>query len=242
MKPTPLFEIASDIDVAGLAATFQRDGRVQVPNVLTPETAATLHRILSTETEWGLGWGAAEQTGNVRAAAWHAMSPAERAKFGDQARAAAQRGDFAFLYARYPMIEAYLEQWDPGHPLDLLLEHLNAPLALDFLRDLTGILELIKAEAQATLFAPGHFLTSHDDHHAATGRRVAYVLNLARDWQPDWGAYLSFHNAAGDIKASFRPAFNSLNLFAVPQRHSVGFVPPYAPVGRYAITGWYRDQ
>ena len=45
-----------------------------------------------------------------------------------------------------------------------------------------------------------------------------------------------------DVIAGYRPRFNALHLFAVPQRHNVSFVPPFAAVARYAITGWFRDR
>jgi Rps23 Pro-64 3,4-dihydroxylase Tpa1-like proline 4-hydroxylase len=51
-----------------------------------------------------------------------------------------------------------------------------------------------------------------------------------------------FYDEDGDCIAGFKPRFNALNLFAVPQRHSVSYVPPFAPAGRFAITGWFRDQ
>jgi Rps23 Pro-64 3,4-dihydroxylase Tpa1-like proline 4-hydroxylase len=38
------------------------------------------------------------------------------------------------------------------------------------------------------------------------------------------------------------PKFNTLDLFAVPQQHSVSMVTPAAPVRRYAVTGWLRSH
>jgi hypothetical protein len=32
------------------------------------------------------------------------------------------------------------------------------------------------------------------------------------------------------------------NLFRVPQARCVGFVPPFAPTGRMAVTGWLRRR
>ena len=31
-------------------------------------------------------------------------------------------------------------------------------------------------------------------------------------------------------------------VLAVPQRHAVTYVPPFAPPHRFAITGWLRDR
>jgi Rps23 Pro-64 3,4-dihydroxylase Tpa1-like proline 4-hydroxylase len=102
---------------------------------------------------------------------------------------------------------------------------------------------LIKADAQATAYTPGDFLSLHTDSHVAEGWRVAYVLNFAPpDWKPDWGGYLNFFDADGDVVAGWRPRFNALNLLKVPQPHNVSYVPPFAPAERIAITGWFRDR
>ena len=125
----------------------------------------------------------------------------------------------------------------------MLLEYLNAPDFLDLVREVTGIPEIVRADGQATFYAAQHYLGRHIDSHVAEGWRVAYVLNVAReDWHPDWGGYLTFLDKDGDIVEGFRPRFNALNLFAVPQSHAVTYVPPFAPTGRYAITGWLRDR
>jgi Rps23 Pro-64 3,4-dihydroxylase Tpa1-like proline 4-hydroxylase len=114
---------------------------------------------------------------------------------------------------------------------------------MDLVRAISGMSDLVKADAQATLYGPNHFLAVHNDEDTSAGRRVAYVLTLcAEDWRPDWGGYLNFYDADGDVVAGYRPRFNALNLFAVPQKHNVSFVPPFAPVARYAITGWFRDR
>lgn len=108
---------------------------------------------------------------------------------------------------------------------------------------MTGVPELIKADAQTTFFSAGDFLAVHDDSNATEGRRVAYVLNVADDdWRPDWGGYLNFLGDDGDIVAGWRPRFNALNLFRVPQRHQVSYVPPFALATRFAVTGWLRDK
>jgi Rps23 Pro-64 3,4-dihydroxylase Tpa1-like proline 4-hydroxylase len=151
--------------------------------------------------------------------------------------------DYAFAYSHYPMVHAYLQGWAPGGPHEALVELINDQPFLDLAREVTGLPNLRKADAQATLYAPGQFLSVHDDSHMAEGWRVAYVLSMcADDWRPEWGGYLQFFNEEGDVVAGWKPRFNALNLFLVPQRHAVTFVPPFAPIGRYAITGWFRDQ
>jgi Rps23 Pro-64 3,4-dihydroxylase Tpa1-like proline 4-hydroxylase len=114
--------------------------------------------------------------------------------------------------------------------------------ARDFLRQVSGRRELAFVDAQATAYAPGDFLTAHDDDVAGKHRLAAYVFGLTPVWRAEWGGLLLFHDAQGDIERGFTPRFNTLNLFAVPQLHSVSLVSRAAPHRRYAITGWLRSR
>jgi hypothetical protein len=241
---TELFRLNPRIDRAAVARALARQGFVQVEDVLQADAADALHHVLRTETPYGLAAaGDGLPMGQyLRAEAMPGLSPAQKAQLGDGAAAAAAGGRFAFLYGRYPLVEAYKQNWHPGHPLYGVLEAINTPPVLDFARAVSGIAEISRADAQATLYARGHFLTDHDDLVESEGRRLAYVINMTRDWKPDWGGYLNILDARGDIRAGFMPRFNTMNLFLVPLRHQVSAVAGFAPVGRYAITGWFRDK
>lgn len=243
-----LFEINPQLDRAELAASFRRDTRVQVRDFLTRETAEEIRMILQKATPWGLAMQA-------EGSAFHGaqqvlprdLATAEgqrRAQaLGEATDAAAARGDYAFRYVQYPILQALQEGWDPGGPHELILEHINAPEFMQLARDITGFPDLVKADGQATLFAKGQFLGLHIDSHVAEGWKVAYVMNFTIDgWRPDWGGYLQFFDDDGNIAQGFMPRFNTLNLLLVPQPHSVSMVAPFAPLGRYAITGWLRDR
>lgn len=240
-----LFELNPAIDIGAHAARFAASGRVQIRNVLTEESARELQLVLARGTEWGMAIGAgAGKPQSFNAA--RTRTPEGQQLLQQASRAAEQhssRGEYGFRFAHYPILEALREGWDPGGPHEILLEHLNTPEFLDIVRAVTGISQLQKADAQATLFAPGHYLGQHTDSHVAEGWEVAYVLNLAReDWHPDWGGHLLFLDDEGDVIEGFRPRFNALNLFRVPQPHLVSFVPPFAPIGRLAVTGWLRSR
>ena len=243
-----LFEINPNLDREALARQFARDQRVQIRDVLTQETAEEIRTVLAQHTPWSIATqaGVAVEPGAQSIPAKELLTPQgkQRAQVAAQAAALAlSKGDFGFLYGHYPLVEGYLEKWNPDGPHDMLLEYLNTPDFVGLARDVTNIPELIKADGQATLYAPNHYLAKHVDSHVAEGWRVAYVMNFTvDDWLPDWGGYLQFFDEDGDVVDAYRPRFNALNLFAVPQPHAVSFVPPFAPIGRYAITGWLRDQ
>lgn len=242
MDPLPLFQVNPELDTTALAAAFARDGRVQVPGVLTEASARVLHDVLATKTPWGLAWQAGSD-GPHAVRASELTAERRKAMAGAVGRAMAGR-DYAFAYAQYPMLKAFQERWAPGGPHDLLLEHVNDRPFLDLARAITARDDLIKADAQATLFGPGHFLSTHDDTGTAEeARRIAYVLSMcAVEWRPDWGGQLLFLDERDDVEAGVAPRFNTLNLFTVPRRHLVSAVAPYAPLERFAMTGWFRDR
>ena len=239
-----LFSLNHELDRAELASVFARDGRIQVRDFLTGETAEEIHAILARATPWGIAWQAGEQSPPqaIEAPALRQSGTTAQRDVMQSTYGAAAAGNYAFQFARYPIVDAYLGKWNEGSPHDLLLEYINAPDFMNFIREVTGLPSLVKADAQATLFAPGQFLGRHIDSHVAEGWLVAYVMNFAKDWKPDWGGYLNFFDDDGDIVAGYRPRFNALNMFKVPRAHAVSFVPPFAPVGRFAITGWFRDR
>jgi SM-20-related protein len=242
--PLHLLALNPSLDRGVLARDFAVNQRLQIRDVLEPEAARELRKILAQHTPWGLAWSAGNDGPHGRRPDEMAALPAaERQRIAQNVADAAQRGDYAFSFARYPILDAYLGRWAPDSAHDILLEHINDQPFLDLIRSVTGITELIKADAQATLFAPSQFLGLHSDSHVGEGWRIAYVLSLAPDdWKPDWGGYLNFLDDDGDIIVGYRPRFNSLSLFAVPQPHLVSYVPPFAPVGRLSITGWFRDR
>jgi len=243
---TPKFALESihlnpDLDRRALAQSYADAGRVQVRDFFELRTADRLYQCLLTETPWGVAYNNGVEIAFESATEWATRAPpAIDAIMHDiEDRAARQ---FQYLYHCYPMLTAYTNGWDPDLPLHRFLEYLNTDEMLAFVRQVTGVQSLIKADAQATWYAHEHFLTLHDDANAAEGRRVAYVINMTRDWREADGGYLLFLDRSGDVETGFRPRFNTLNLFSVPQRHLVSYVPRFAQGRRLAITGWFRDR
>ncbi|HEX8217394.1 MAG TPA: 2OG-Fe(II) oxygenase family protein [Allosphingosinicella sp.] len=244
MTEIPLFELNPEVDRFAASRRFAESGRVQIRDFLTLPAAQTIRRVLSRETPWGLAWRAGEDGPHgLRRQQLASMAPTDLQAMSARIAAAMRARDYAFVYAQYAMLTAVQEEWREHDALDFLVEHINAEPLLGLVREVTGIPQLIKADAQATLYAPNHFLAMHDDSHVAEGWQIAYVMNFCdEDWRPDWGGYLMFYDEDGDAVAGFRPRFNALNMFRVPQKHNVTYVPPFAPAARFAITGWFRDR
>ncbi len=223
------------LDTAALANAFQASRRIVIRDLLVPEAADILHQALAS-----LPWDVTFIDGGPRRytqAQMTAMSPEERRRIMQTVLSEA-RDRFQFLYNSYPMITAYREKRAPDHPLHDMVEVLNGPI-MDLVKRVTGDSRPVKADAQATLYAPGHFLTRHNDTEGS--RLYAYVMGFARNWRAEWGAQLQFLREDGGVEESLVPSFNTLTLFSVPQLHHVSHVPVFAPIGRFAITGWFYE-
>lgn len=238
-----LLELNANLDRKALRAEFASAGRLQIRDVLTPDSANGILSVLAAQTPWSLAWQAGSDGPHlIRPQDLRKLTLADRKDIAD--KLAAPTGEnYAFLYHSYPLVTAYLEGWKPGSAHDRLLEDLNAEPFLSLLKDVTGMEDIVKVDGQATLYAKGNYLWPHTDEESTHGRRVAYVLNLtAREWQPQWGGYLNFFDENLDIELALRPRFNTLNLLSVPQWHSVSEVTAAAPNARFAVTGWGRNQ
>lgn len=234
--------IDPQFDPAPWRDLLQHDGRVQVENFLQPAVAERLRTCLQTEVPWTLALRDADGARTIDHATCAAMEPPALAALLDATAAGARGSDgdagFRFAYDSYMMVRAYQEGRDPGLLLHRVLELFNTPDYLALMHALTGDARVHRVNAQATRYRPGHFLRYHTDIDSREGRLYAYVLNLSRDWNADWGGLLQFIDADGRVLDSFLPRWNTLSLFAVPAGHAVSLVAPWAAQDRLAITGW----
>lgn len=238
---TDAIRLNPKLDARDYAEAFQRDGMVQAPDFLTPDSADRIEAALKTVTPWGLSLS--DATGKGEWLSPQALQALGREGVAAKAREAmtAARTGFGFSFLSYPIIEALIAGRDPGHPTHELVQLLNSPEARDFCAAVAGETGITKIDAQATLFRPGDYLTLHNDTGVGE-RRAAYTIGLSRDWRTDWGGQLLFHDEAGDVSRGFKPGFNVLTLFKTPQWHTVATVAPYAGAPRLSITGWLRDD
>jgi len=230
------FRINPALDVPALAAAYAAAGRVRVFGLLS-EGADYLYEFLESSPDWihliNHDKGVLELDGDERAElsaeAWAEIEAAalRRARTGFQYR---------YEGLRVPSPEEY-ENSDL--PLIQFAELMRSREMLDLLRAITGE-DGNFADGQATAYGPGDFLTGHDDDVHGQNRLAAYVMGLTPAWRIEWGGLLLFHGADGGTADALAPRFNTLDLFRVPQQHSVSLVSAAAPRRRFAITGWLR--
>jgi Rps23 Pro-64 3,4-dihydroxylase Tpa1-like proline 4-hydroxylase len=233
------FAVNPDLDVDALAGRFRATGRVHVAHFLEPEGAARLAEHLRARADWILVINQEDKLFELDREAQAALSETQKAQLDTAVHRSARHG-FQYRYETIRVPDGARDRAADPSLLNRFAEFLSSEAVMTFLRRITGAAGIRFADAQATAYSPGHFLTAHDDDVAGKNRAAAYVMSLSPDWRADWGGLLMFEGADGHVEQAFVPSYNALNLFAVPARHSVTYVAPFAPRRRYSITGWLR--
>ena len=240
MRPSP--KLADWIDPARLAPIYRQHRRLHIPDFLDAAYAAQLGATLANDVDWSHTILVGGKGHDARLDALQTAPESVRREVETVVAETARTG-FQFDFETWRLsdeLEAGRRQDGRLAPLEALYDFLNGRMFLDFIRGLTGSTEAAYVDAQATRYGAGHFLNTHDDDAEGKERLFAYVLNLTPNWRTDWGGLLLFHDADGHVAEGYVPRFNALNIFSVPQPHSVSQVASFVTAHRYAVTGWVR--
>jgi SM-20-related protein len=235
------FTLNPALDAPMLATAYAARGRLHVPDFLAPASAQALHDHLRERADWRLIINQGDRTFELDRAAQAALTEQARRDLDNAVHLNARTG-FQYRYEAIRVPDDDAARRADDSMLVGFARFMSSPTVLDLLRTVTGQNGIDFSDAQATAYGPGHFLTTHDDGIVAKNRKAAYVYNLSAQWRPEWGGLLMFNGTDGHIAEAFAPSFNALNLFTVPQPHSVSYVVPYVPYRRYAVTGWLRGR
>lgn len=222
------------LDLDALNTQFTRDRRLLIRDFFVPDVADALARAVEA-VDWSLCYRDRNGDRRLTSEQLRGLDGSQRAHLGEGILEVA-RHEFQFSFFTESLADA-AHRGETGL-LARFIRWMADDAFLSVMRRITGVQEVNRLFAQATMYAPGSFLLAHDDHVDVEDRRIAYVINLTRRWRPDWGGMLHFSDRDGSVTDSFFPHFNSLSLFAVPQTHFVSYVPPFAEGQRNAITGW----
>jgi Rps23 Pro-64 3,4-dihydroxylase Tpa1-like proline 4-hydroxylase len=231
------FQINPDLDLDALARDYAADGRVRIYGLLA-EGAVPLHDYLERREDWIHLINTSDGVLELDRAARQRMTARQWAAIEAGANQRA-RTEFQYRYQalRVPEDDEVEDRNDLLAAFALLMQ---SGAMLDLLRAVTGREEVGFTDGQATAYGPGDFLTGHDDDVVGKDRLAAYVFGLTPGWRLEWGGLLLFHGPHDRTATGLAPRFNALDLFKVPQRHSVSTVTAAATHRRYAVTGWLR--
>ncbi|WP_446652820.1 2OG-Fe(II) oxygenase [Blastomonas sp.] len=234
--PADLFALNPNLDRKALAECYARTGRVRIYGLLA-QGAVELHDHLRERNDWiqviHADGAPIELTRDERIT----MGAKRYAKIEDGVNRRGREG-FQYRYEalRVPDLD---EALDPHDLLSPFSHFLHSPAMLELIEDITARAPHRFINGQATSYGIGDFLTGHDDNASGENRMAAFVLGLTQRWRLEWGGLLLFHGPHERTAEALVPRFNTLDLFHVPQQHSVSWVSPSAGFSRIAVTGWY---
>jgi Rps23 Pro-64 3,4-dihydroxylase Tpa1-like proline 4-hydroxylase len=217
-----------------LSRSFSQQGIIRIENFLQASTADVLSSCLSVDVTFE---NAFHLEGSNRQASDKDIAelPVESRRQLYQAIYDNAANGSGFLYGRNKITTESIT------PLKEALSLINNVTIIDAIKQITHQPNLTHADAQATRFRVGDFLTRHIDDVPNETRKIAYVLGLSPFWHPDWGGLLQFFENNGTPTKAWSPSYNSLTLFDVTKVHSVTSIAPFAKNNRYSITGWFRS-
>ena len=164
-----------------LRTRYEAGRRIQIREVLEPASADAIYACLARQKEWNLVYlhdGRHVDSNATAVARW----PVAKRRTLEKIVFAEARNRFQYYYANIPVYDLYHRQQLPESFFGELFEFLNGSEFLDTIRGVTGDAQIAFADAQATRFDPGHFLTCHDDAIAGRNRDKTGILykTLAR--------------------------------------------------------------
>ena len=234
------FRINKALDPKKLNAEFRQAGHLHIADFLEPSDAEQLLVFLKCSELWKLVLNSEENLFELDRKTQSELTPEQRQQLDEAVYAKARYG-FQFRYETIRVPDAEAERVASATILDDFARFISDDPVLSFFQTVVGDSTITFADAQATAYGPNHFLNAHDDGVSGKNRKAAFVMNLSRNWSVDWGGLLIFHEPDNPEVQALVPSFNSINLFAVPQQHSVSMVAPFVPRRRYSVTGWLRS-
>ncbi|HJO64093.1 MAG TPA: 2OG-Fe(II) oxygenase family protein [Sphingomonas sanguinis] len=231
------FVLNRALDTDRLAQIFRAHGRIRIVDFL--ENPEILADHLAGRDDWLQVLNAKDRIFELSRETRKGFSHEKRTALNAAVYEDAKHG-FQFRFESLRVSDDCDVRAQVDDPLNRFAQWMGSAPVLEFLGRVTDMADLNFADAQATRFDAGDFLTGHDDKVEGKYRRAAYVLGLTPQWRPEWGGLLMYHGPEGGEAVALPPAYNTLDIFAIPVPHSVSFVTPFAGASRISVTGWLR--
>lgn len=220
-------------DVNRLREEFSKNKRVVIENFLDPTVAEQAFRVINKLPP--SSWYSCAGFGNTKVEKRIIPSNVKKQVMGEKtAKKHFNAGAFSFSFHRNMGFRKG-EITNVERMLRLLFSSQHLYNLID---DITGFKPVNYNQLFLSKYRIGHFLSPHSD---INNGKLAYVLNLTKDWKPQYGGILHFlDNKRENITESFVPKFNSLVIFEVPDEGTPHFVSHVSvdKKPRYAVTGW----
>lgn len=216
---------------------YKQKGWVVIEDFLDEALAVSLNNALHTEVPWQYSYLGRLGLVKFPFTDLDALTEKQLSLIEQTVTEVCLRG-FQFRYCS-ANIQNLIATADKSLPtLKLACERVFNMAFTSFLTKLSGNSGISNHNFLASYYPKDGFLMAHNDELKGGNRKLAYVLQLSRNWQKDYGGNLELLDENGKVKEIVVPQFNSLVVFKVPQDHRVSKVVHEGPEKRLAIHGW----
>jgi len=231
-----------NLNLEELQKTFNEKGYVVVDNYLKEDIAEQLYQFFAYDMppEW---WSVATFPAEGQDGVEYNRNIVENEESIINARKYAEEafGQDLFSYAFHRTLEDHYE--DCTCDECQLRKIMDSKETYDIISKITDLKIISANELFAACYVPGDFLSPHQD---SPNGIIGFVLQLTKDWKPQYGGLLHFLNDEGTIVENIEvPKFNSLTMFLLPKDkgklHYVSHVNPGVKEIRLSFTGWFRN-
>ena len=211
---------------------FQEKRRIKIDNILKNEFAELLYKQAFFEKNWVLSSG-------INKIKYEKPDNAQNQKANNlqikNVGGAFGKNEFSYVFYRT------MNNVRPQFPEFILRKIMGSHQFIDFLNSITGLDLKVLNTLFMSKYKSGNFLSPHSDKGNG---KLAFVINLSKNWKPQYGGNLHFLNDdRTEIIDTFVPEFNNLVLFYVPEPdgipHYVSHVVQNVQQSRFAISGWF---
>ncbi|MDN3202929.1 2OG-Fe(II) oxygenase [Algoriphagus sediminis] len=216
---------------------YRHNGWVIIEDFLDSKLAENLYQTLANEVPWEITY--LGRLGPVKFPLSQMETLTKRQlNIIEQTIAQGSEKGFQFHYCNYNIQKAIKSKEEVPSSLKRSCELIFNDSFTLFLAQLSGESSINDHNFLASYYPDSGFLMDHNDELKDVNRKLAFVLQLSRNWKSEFGGNLEILDDSGFVKEKLVPKFNSLVVFKVPLNHRVSKVIHKGPEKRLAIHGW----
>lgn len=225
--------LSNNYNVGELKMVYDINRRVVIDNFLSNEFAEYLYEDINRLPKHT--WFNCVGFNNVKIEKrWKPINRKKHIMSMELAKKSFNNDQFAYSFKR----NMGMRQGETSYVETILRNIFSSNHLYNLINDITGSMPQNYTQLFLSQYIKNNFLAPHSDINRG---KFAFVLNLTKDWKPQYGGVLHFLDEKREnIVDSYVPKFNSLIIFEVPQGGIPHFVSQVVHENkkRFAITGW----
>lgn len=225
--------LSNNYDTEELRMIYDINKRVVIDNFLSDEFAEYVYNDINRLPKHT--WFNCVGFSNIKIEKrWKPINRKKHMMSNELAKKSFNHDQFAYSFKR----NMGMRQGETSYVETILRDIFSSDNLYNLIDDVTGNKPQSYSQLFLSQYVKNCFLAPHSDINRG---KFAFVLNLTKDWKPQYGGVLHFlDDKRENIVDSYVPKFNSLIIFEVPKTGIPHFVSHvvHEKKKRFAITGW----